>query len=582
MRAPSPRGGSPARRSGPARVPAARRTPAGAPAVRRARTPRRTPDQLPATSASPPVRAIRRAVLAQGTLARRVVARGPLLAPALLAAMVAFLWLPTAPGIGPQPTRLWRGYQTLAMRADIVRARGPVAFASRLGAGVVSDVTAKADFWDFGSVTRVPYAALDNRLDRLDPRRDRYIEGAAGYFHAVGAGRDWWVAYIPAVRTGLRSWLRLAATLGVPWQGQWRLAEFDPFEKLLSLLAVFAFAVLLALSLEEFRRAAVLLAALTSLIWTPFLLSGGIAQLAVCLIVLLSWFPLLRACLQLRAWDGHLLRALRRPLRLFACVAVAALATSSLGSGFSFSRLLFFLSPLAGSLLLLALIPAFSLLATAGWGRRNVFQPVPIVRPQADPFRGRSASAYFAPLALVFIALLSLTRGFGLPTPRVVLGARDFSWQSLGRLARVNTEPRLPGFAELVTHAAFQETMAFGRPWKTPRRDERVVVREYVSNDAADALVARLRTVKVFDTVWLRGIGRRAEPGSLESLLYAQERPVSVSIRGAGYDLLKELPIVLLVLSALLAWLGRDLGLGPLIRGNLLRLNGAARRDQVP
>jgi hypothetical protein len=163
-----------------------------------------------------------------------------------------------------------------------------------------------------------------------------------------------------------------------------------------------------------------------------------------------------------------------------------------------------------------------------------------------------------------------------------VLGSGDFSWQSLGRMSRESSEPRLPGFAALVTHAAFQETIAFGRPWKTPLRDERVRVREYVSGDAAGAIVSRQRTVKVLDSAWLQSIGRRAGPGSLESLLYAQGRPVAVSMRGAGFGLLRELPIVLLVLSALLAWLGRDLGLGPLIRGNLLRLNGEARRDQVP
>ena len=281
-------------------------------------------------------------LLANRPAARAALARGPLLAPALLAAMIAFLWLPAAPGLGPHPSWLWRGYQTLSVRSDIIRDRGAVAVASRLGAGVVCDVTAGADFWDFGSLARVPYSALDSRLDPSDPRRDRYIEGAGGYFHAVGAGRDWWVAYIPAARTGLRSWLKLASSLGFPFRGEWRLAEFDPLEKLLSLLAVFAFAVLLALSLEESRRAAVLIAVATALLWTPFLLAGTVAQLAVCLIVLLSWFPLLRACLQLREWDGQLFRAVSRPLRLFVGVAAAALATSSLGPGFSVLRLLAF------------------------------------------------------------------------------------------------------------------------------------------------------------------------------------------------------------------------------------------------
>ena len=143
-------------------------------------------------------------------------------------------------------------------------------------------------------------------------------------------------------------------------RGQWRLAEFDPWEKMLSLLAVFGFAVLLARSLEEARRVALRIALITAFLWTPFLLSGSIAQLAVCLIVLLSWFPLLRACLLLRRWDKKLFLTLQKPLLLFACVAAASLATSSLGIGFSFSRLLDFLSPIVASLLILALDPCGS------------------------------------------------------------------------------------------------------------------------------------------------------------------------------------------------------------------------------
>jgi hypothetical protein len=507
---------------------------------------------------------------------------GPLLAPVLAAAIAVFLWLPSAPGIGPQPARLWRGYQTLAVRADVVKSRGAAVIAARLGPGVICDVTATAEFWDFGGFSRVSYAALDSRLDPLDPRRDRYVEGAARYFHASGAGREWWVAYLPATRPGFRLFLHTASMLGMPVRGQWRLAEFDPLEKMLSLLAVFGFAVLLAISFDEARRVALIVALIAAFLWTPFLLSGSIAQLAVCLIVLLSWFPLLRACLLLRRWDKHLFRTLQKPLLLFGCVAAASLATSSLGIGFSFSRLLDFLSPIVASLLVLAVIPAVSLLTAAGGRRKRIFQPVPIVRPALDPLRGRSAALIVAPLALVFIALLSLTRGLALPTPHAVLGAGSFSWHSLARLGRETGERQLPGFAELVTHDAFQETMPFGRAWKAPSRDERVTVRDFAYDPSTGALSARKRTVKVFDSTWLSSVRSRVTAGSLEALLYAQSRPVVVSVRGAGYGLLKELPIVLLVLCALLAWLGKDLGLGPLIRGNLLRLNGAARRDQVP
>jgi len=204
------------------------------------------------------------------------------------------------------------------------------------------------------------------------------------------------------------------------------------------------------------------------------------------------------------------------------------------------------------------------------------------VRPPSDPLRGRTVSLFFASFALVIAALLPLARGLPLPAPHTLIGVHDFSWRSLSALSGMNRAQRLPDFSDLVTHVAFQETMAFGRRWRTPVRDERVAVREFLADPETGAIVARDRTVKVFDSTWLSSVRRRAVPGSLEAMLYAQGRPVVVAIKGPGYELVRELPIAFLVLCWLLAQLGKDLGPGPLIRGNLPRLNSAARRDQVP
>ena len=505
-----------------------------------------------------------------------------MVAPALAAMLAAFLWLPSAAGISPKQTRIWRGYQTLAVRADVVRARGAAALAARLGPGVVCDTTALADFWDFTGLTRVPYAALDARLDPLDPRRDRFIDGAAAYFRATGLGGEWWLAYLPADTTSFRLFLRAAGLLGFPFHDEWRLAEFDLLEKSLSLLAAFGLALLLALSLEEARQSGAAIAACAALLWMPFLISGGLGHLALCLMLLLAWFPLLRAGLPLREWGDHVPRTLKKPLLSFVFIAASGLSLSIVAGGSTFARLMSFVSPVVTTLLLLPVLTPFSHTAVGWRRRRRVFATVPVVRRSPDPLRGRTVSLFFASFALVIAAVLPLARGLPLPAPHTVIGAPDFSWRSLGRLSEMTSGRRMPDFSDLVSHAAFQETMAFGRPWRTPIRDERVAVREFLANAETGAIVARERTVKVFDSTWLSSVRRRAVPGSLEAMLFAQGRPVMVAIRGVGYVLVRELPIAFLVLCGLLALLWRDLGLGPLIRGNLPRLNSAARRDQVP
>jgi len=524
----------------------------------RPRVPRRAPVRVPARPGLSPV-----AILL------------PLIA--LLACLL--LWLPSAPWVSPKSTLIWRGYQTLLVRGSAAQAESLSALAARLGPGIVSEVTSPFEFWDFTGLSSATYADLNRRLDPLDPRRDRYIDGAAGYFRAAGAGGEWHIAYIPAVETSLRLWLRISGALGLPVRGEWRLVEFDPLSKLLSLAAVFGLAVLLALAQEERRRTALAFALAGALLWTPFLLSGGLARFALTLILLPAWFPLMRADIPLR-WDDKVFTRLKRPLLIYGGAAGGACALILITSGASGSNLASFFSALGVSILMLPL-PA----VIRGAGRRNhrrtIFEPVPIVRPKSDALHSRSLAFMCAAVSLVLISLLCFVRGPALPTPLPVARAHSFSWGAVDRMNRAGRAPVLPDYLGLVTHVAFQETIAFGRPWRPPQMDERVYIREFALNPLTGATVARQKIVKVFDATWLESVRRREMSGSLGALFYAQGRPTITVLRGPERAALRELPAALVVLALFLAWLRRDLIRGPLIRGNLLRLNSSARRNQA-
>ncbi len=88
--------------------------------------------------------------------------------------------------------------------------------------------------------------------------------------------------------------------------------------------------------------------------------------------------------------------------------------------------------------------------------------------------------------------------------------------------------------------------------------------------------------MKVFDSTWLASVSAHPASASLDALLLSQGRPVEAAVRGPARALAGELPFTALAFCALLLLLGRDLRLGLLIRGNLWRLNGEARRDQIP
>ncbi len=501
----------------------------------------------------------------------------------LLALAIAAAWLPLVSGLFPHPTRVWRGYQVLLVRADAAASGDMADAAEALGPGVVTDLAAKISFWNFTGQGSVTIAGLDGRIDPRDPRYDSFMDGAAAYFHVPSAGKgEWRIAYVPARSPAVIVFLRLAFRLGLPLHGEWRLVEFDPLEALLSVAAFLAFALLQAFSAQKDRRTGLGLALVGTLLWLPFLLAGGTARPALGMVVLIAWYPLMEVLLVLRGWDEQALREARPQLGLFLGTAAAGFVLLLATGRAPASLLAGYLGPVLGSLLL------FASLATI-WGRvkrprkrRRNFEPVPIVRPPVSLPSGKPAALGLALLALALLTCVSLARNAALPTPLPVPGARDFSWRSLARMGRDNRDAGLPNIADAVTHEAFQQTLSFGRPWGLPRSDERVYVREFIANPATGVLSARPRTVKVFDSTWLKGTLRRPEPGSLESLLLAQGRPVAVGLRGEARGALRDLPTVLLVAALFAAWLARDPATRPLMRGVLVRFNGVARRNQAP
>jgi hypothetical protein len=541
------------------------------------RRPRAAPSRLPAS------RAGRVAALLASRAAAYLPARerAPFLAALVVALVAACFLLPRA--AAPAPTFLWRGYQTLAVRAD---AAGPAVLndvASLLGPGVIAEGSAAAEYWDFSGLSRVPYAELDGRLDPSDPRRDRYMAGAEAYFWASGAGAQWRLFYIPSRAPDGLAFLRIARILGFPLRGEWRLVDFDLPQKALSILALIGFSTLLALSNGRQKRPSLTLALVESLLWVPTALGAGLAELSLSLVLILAWFPLLRVSLLTREWDRNAWRELREPIAVFCGLGVAGLILICATKGISAAAVFGLLLPLGSSLVLLPVLPRLLFPAAGRRRGRAIFEPVPIVKPSLEALRARPVALVFAALLLAATAIVPAVRGPALPTPVAIRGARDFSWGGLARLGRASRAQRLPDTSDFVAHAAFQETMAFGRPWKLPFRDERVYLREFAANPATGAIVATLRMVKVFDSAWLANIRGRAVAGSLEALLFAQGRPVAVVLRKPGRALLKDLPMTVLAALLLLATAARDMGLvkRPLIRFDVVRFNSAARRRKV-
>jgi len=501
------------------------------------------------------------------------------------------LWVPFAPFASPKPSRLWHGYYTVLVRSGS-RADSVLGLAvQRLGPGVISEYTATVDFYDFASTGRSSYAHLAKRLDPLDPRRDPFIDGMAGYFSVTDGSGELYVLYVPARSSPFALFRKLWRLLGPSGNGAWRIVDFDPLEKILSMAAVVGFCAFVTLGGPKRRRGwAVLVAA--SLLWLPSVLEGGLSSLSFSLLSLGICLPLLRARLAAPRKGSTAPRGIRSLFFLYIAAGVVALAVSFFIGGSSFPGLIQLLAPWTSSLLLVALVP---FLSRAVEKRRKVavFTAVPVIRSAMDSTQGRQRALTLALFSLVIVTLVPFVRGAAFPAPSPLRGQRGLSWGAVIELRQGAKKNRLPDFSDFVAHEAYQQTLGFGMKWRQPVPDQHIYGREYLVDPVTGVIHATLRTVKVLDSMWLASLTMHPAPSGLESLLVAQGGPAVVSIRGPARLLAGELPFTSLAFLSILCLLCWDLQGGArraprvwvrfshLIRGNLWRLNEAARRDQI-
>lgn len=490
----------------------------------------------------------------------------PAFAPALAAAILLLAWLPSARGIAPKTTRLWKGYYTLLVRTDRVGEERVRRALKSIAPGVVSSETAMVSFSDLETTTACSLSELPGRLDAGDPRFDGYLRDLGGYFTGSAKGAEMQVAYIPAPRTSVATFRKLSRLLGAPSRGRWRLAEYDPVEKVLVLLAAIAFGLLASVPASASRHRGKEglpgLALCCMACWLPFLASGGIAELAFTLALFPPWLSLARA---LGASSPAARRARGSASVTYGGFAAAALAGLLLVAGFSWFRLLGALCSLACSVLILFLPRSVSRLWKT-WNRTRAFPSAMLVRLSRVPLRRGPAVALLLVASPVLLALVALARAPFAPLPSRLPGIRDFSWSALREMdARrsANDGERLPDIVDFVTHSAYQQTLTFGRASALPTRDERVTVMEYAVNPSTDAIVSRPRTVKSFDSAWLDSLTRSPAVSSIERLLLEQGKPVRVEGAPARRALAREIAAAVLGACALLWWFARELGVRP-------------------
>jgi hypothetical protein len=202
---------------------------------------------------------------------------------------------------------------------------------------------------------------------------------------------------------------------------------------------------------------------------------------------------------------------------------------------------------LAADLCLLAILPA-----ARRWERSRrahpLFRALPILgtlRGPAGRRRRLSFAALAVPAALALLALASAgalgleAHRRGLCVPRLEpSGTRGLSWGTLAALP-LSSDPQVPPhLGDYLAHTAYQQSLAFRRPYRLPAPGERVYISTYLP--AGKGYAQSHRVVRRFDERWLPRTLAAARPGSVERMLVDQGRAAAVRRVGEP-QLLQEL-----------------------------------------
>ena len=452
-------------------------------------------------------------------------------------------------------SRLWKGYYTVFVES------APQIAASFGGTPPVSRHSAPVSFNTFDGMATVSVAELPYRLDAADPRLDPYLQKVDAYFRCPAGHEGRELAYVRTRRGALFSGL---GRLGPRRQ----VLELDPGAVLIRLLLL-AGAALLVLVPARVPHVPRWLLGLGLLPWLLRVPTGDLRDLLAFLLLFPLWvrglvWAAARQAVQpkRKTRKTHKSRRTSRRRRRTSFLPQGwDLGSAALRAGLVLlgAAVLFLAAPgvrhlpgvlsaLAADLCLLLMLPA-----ARRWehSRRahTLFRAMPILgvlRAKAGPRKRRlSAAVIIVPAALALLAFAAAA-GLGLEAGRRNLsaprlergGARGLSWDTLAALPLSSEPAGLPHLADFLAHRAFQQSLAFQRPYRFPAPGERVYISGYAA--AGNGYVQTRRVARRFPESWLRQTLAAAAQGSVERMLADQGRAAAVQRVGEP-QLLREL-----------------------------------------
>jgi hypothetical protein len=183
--------------------------------------------------------------------------------------------------------------------------------------------------------------------------------------------------------------------------------------------------------------------------------------------------------------------------------------------------------PVASLLLLAAVSFPLLLLVTESGG---LTAPRPLVPGPIEPWpAGQSSTGATGGLTWKGIRALSRHESIGGQSAtgqsaigQSAIGQSATGQSATGQSAIGQSAEYLPDLADYLSHRAFQEGLAFGRPYGLPSPGERITLSYYLVLPDSREVVKTQRVVKRYQSAWLEQTLEKIKPGDVEGLLVAQ------------------------------------------------------------
>jgi hypothetical protein len=447
---------------------------------------------------------------------------------------------------------------------------------------VITEHTTEVFVTRFNRVESVPLSDALRRLDPLDPRRDPFIENLSRYFTTDTEGQS--LIYLRADGPTRRVSRVVRRVLG---RGS-DLVGWEPLRLLVGLGLLLAASAAILVLQGRFR----LVVAAGLVPWIPVVFGSGIPGAVGAALICFAWSQALTSLTLLLERNDPRREMLTRVLRLGVWPGLVIIATLAVVWSMAGVRAALTVLPgVIGLSVVTALVIVFRL-GSLIHRDHDLFAPVSILTGRSAGLAGRlrfsGSRVLSAILGLSFLVIppvvdgMIVSRSPTVPHQVIVEGAHGVSYESISVLWSKTLPDALVDISDYTAHRAYQQSLAFGRPYKPPAAGEAVTLSRF--RETEEGAYNRFEeVVLVFDETWLEQAISDA-PAGISSLLASAGKAsgvVPTSGRGLYSDysqLLKHTAYVLLALVPA-ALSGRRL---PRIRrGGLKVVEIARRRKQV-